>query len=171
MRDHAEPRLGDAEFHEQVAPSGRVHDDPRKACEQASPDLAAGSRPAREQVVRREDSRCSQPEEPVVELWRSEPLDVHDVGREARQSSQAKGMLDRLQRQSPRRATEEMRAQRVEELLPAVVDRFGHVAEAERRRDEPDLGSGVGERGRERMVVLRREGRRIGKQDPHRGLD
>ena len=77
-------------------------------------------------------------------------------------------MLERLQRQPQARAPEQARRERIEELAPPVAVGRGRVAEAEARGDELDLGAGAGERGRELVVVRRRERGRVGEDDAHR---
>jgi hypothetical protein len=76
-------------------------------------------------------------------------------------------VLERLQRQAERRAAENSRARRVEELGAAVAVRPRRLAEAEARGDERDSGAGTGERRRQLVVVLRREGGWIGEHDAH----
>ena len=76
-------------------------------------------------------------------------------------------MLGDLQRQPQPRALEEPRRERVEELAARVAVRRRRLAEAEVRRDELDVGAGARERGRELVVVGRRERRRICQDDPH----
>ena len=76
-------------------------------------------------------------------------------------------MLGDLQRQPEPRALEEPRRERIEELAAHVAVGRRRLAEAEMRRHELDLGAGARERGRELVVVGRRERRRICQDDPH----
>ena len=78
------------------------------------------------------------------------------------------GVLEHLQRQACARALEEPRRERVEAAAHAVAVGLGHVAEAEVRGQQLDVGAGARERCRELMVVPRGERRRIGEQDAHR---
>ena len=108
------------------------------------------------------------PEQQHVGLRRRQPLHVDDVGRRRGEPREPERVLERLQRQAQPRAPEEARRERVEELAAPVAVRLRCVAEAEARRDELDLGAGPGERGRELVVVRRRERGRIGEDDAHR---
>src|SRR4051812_5272833 len=76
-------------------------------------------------------------------------------------------MLERLQRQPQRRASEEPRARRVEELRAPVAVRGRRASEAEARRGERHVEAGARERGGELVVVLRCERRGIGDDDAH----
>jgi hypothetical protein len=93
---------------------------------------------------------------------------VHDIGGHPGEPRQAERVLEHLQRQPQLRAPEEPRRERIEELAAAITLRFRDLAEAEARGDELDLGARVGECGRERVVVRRREGGWIGDDDAHR---
>src|SRR5919109_406717 len=53
-------------------------------------------------------------------------------------------------------------------LVAHVAVRLGRLAEAEARGQEPHVGPRAGERGRELVVVRRRECGRIGQRDTHR---
>ena len=111
--------------------------------------------------------RCGR-KQTVVQLRRGEPLKMQHVGAATAQRRQPDRMLRRLQRHAqPRAAAEQPRRQRIEQLDPLVPVRGGRLPEAEPGGDELDLGSGTGERGRELVVVRRREGGRIGEEHAH----
>jgi hypothetical protein len=95
---------------------------------------------------------------------------VHHVRTESRKTQHAERVLERLERQAERRPPEEPRGAGVEQLPPPVAGRRRPLAEAEPRRDELDLGAGVGERGGELVVVERRERGRIGEHHAHCAL-
>jgi hypothetical protein len=168
MRDHAKLGFGDPELGQRVAAAPAVHDDALEAVEEAPPERDLRRRSPWQQVVCGEDERSSVPQQSCVELGRRDPLHVQDVGRDSREPREAERMLEHLQRQPQARAAEEPRRERVEELAPAVAVRLRHVAKAEAGGDELDLGPCPGQCGRERVVVRRREGGRIGDDDAHR---
>src|SRR5439155_22886261 len=65
MRDDAQ-RFGVGELRELLASALAVDDDALEAAEQPPPEISLGGRPAGEEVVRREDQRRLDAEEPVV---------------------------------------------------------------------------------------------------------
>ena len=158
MRDHPQSRRVD-ELRELVTGALAVDDDARESAEQAPPEVALARRASRQDVVRREDERRIDPQEPVVELGRGQPLEVHDVGLASPEPREPDGVLEQLDRDAQPRSPEDLRAHGIEELGAPIAVRRGRLAEAERRRDELDLGAGAGESGSERMVVRRREAR------------
>ena len=104
----------------------------------------------------------------VVDRRRREPLDVQDVARLREQPRHPERVLDSLDGNPQTRPAEDSRRERVEDLAAGVsVGRVGRVSEPEARRDELDLGAGACERGRELVVVGRREAGRVGEDDAH----
>ena len=144
-----------------------VDDDAVETPEQLAPEASPARGPARKQVVRREDRRDARPEDPRVELRCGKPLHVEDVRPSPEEARSAWQVLGRLEREPEARTAEEARAERIEELGPAVAVGARCRAEPEPRRDELHVDTGARERRRELVVVRRRERRWIGKDDAH----
>ena len=166
VRDHAQPFLV-SQLCELVATPFAVDDDPLEAAEEPAPELPLLRRAPGEEVVGREDERLTDAEKPVVELRGGKPLQMGDVGPAATQAGEPYGVLDELERDPEPRAPKDPRADGIEELAPPVALRLGRFAEAEGRGNELDVRPRLGERRRERVVVLGREGRRVGEEDAH----
>ena len=81
------------------APPLGVDNDALEASEHAPPQLGLVGRPARQQVVCRQDERRTVAEQPGFELRRGEPLQVDDVGTERCQPGEAERVLERFHRQ------------------------------------------------------------------------
>ena len=148
-----------------------MDDHPREPAEEPPPEVAFVRGSPRQDVVGREDERCVDPKEPVVELGRGQPLKMDDVGLASPQAHEPDGMLDELHRDTQPRALEYPRAHGIEELRTPIAVGRRRLSEAKRRRDELDLRPGAGERGCECVVVRRREGGGVGNEDAHSGLD
>ena len=111
--------------------------------------------------------RAPRAEEHRVELRCRQPLDMEDVrplGREARHPER---VLGDLQRQPQPGASEHPRRQRIEGLPAHVSVGCGDIAEAKRGCDELDRDAQPRQRARKLVVVLRREGGRVGEDDAH----
>jgi endonuclease/exonuclease/phosphatase family metal-dependent hydrolase len=165
--DDAKPLSVHAQLGKRLAAALAVHDDPVEAREEPAPQLGAVRRAARKQVVGREDGGQVRPKEVRVELWRGQPLEVEDVRAEQAKRGEPERMLRDLERQTQRRAAEEARRERIEELAASVSVRLRRGAEAKARRDELDVRPRPRQRRGELVVVRRREGRWIGEQDAH----
>ena len=165
--DHAELLLRNAEVGEDAAATLAVHDDSLEPGKQPSPESGLRRRPTGEQVVRGEHERRSMAKQAQVDLRQAEPLDVDDVSRHSREPREAERVLECLHGHAERRAPEDPRGDRIEDLTSSVPRGRRHRAEAEARGDELDLGSRATERGRQLVVVERRESGRIGKDDAH----
>ena len=96
---------------------------------------------------------------------------MQNVGPAVRKPCHAKRVFEQAKRDPKPGPPEEPRADRVEELAPAISIRSGHFAEAETRRGELDVRAGPCKRRRELVVVLRRERGRVGQEDAHSALD
>jgi endonuclease/exonuclease/phosphatase family metal-dependent hydrolase len=165
--DDAEPLFLDAEPGERLPAVLAVDDDPVEAREEPAPEVGAMRGTAGKQIVSREDGGQVRSEEEGIELGRRQPLDVEDVRAETAERGEAERVLSDLERQAQRRSAEDTRRERIEELPARISVRLRHGAEAKAGRDELDVGAGPRERRCKLMVVRRREGRRIGKQDAH----
>jgi hypothetical protein len=144
-----------------------MDDDPLEAAEEASPQLPLRSCSAREEVMRGEDERGPLAQQPVVDLWRRQPLDVGNVGVPPAETGKPERMLEELDRDPQPRAPKDPRAEWIEELAARVAVRLGRLAEAERRGDEVDVCACPRERRGELVVVRHGEARRIEERHPH----
>ncbi len=167
MSDHAQPLVEDAELNQRFPASLRVHHDAVEALEELLPEALLRGGSSRDDVVGREDGRRPRAKKPPVGLGGAQPLHVHDVGTQQREPGHPEGMLDRLHRKpKPRRP--HAGGEGVEPFALAEADGRSDVAEAEVRRDELDVGTGGGKCPRERPIVGRRVGGRVGEDDAHR---
>ena len=91
---------------------------------------------------------------------------MDDVGTPREQPTHAERVLDGPGHDAERGPVDPA-GPAVERFVERVAVRRGTSAEAERGGDELDLGPGAGERGRELVVVRRREGGGIGEDDVH----
>ena len=171
MRDHADLLLGQAELVLQARRAvARVDDDAVHPLHQPARrrDLA-GPRLARDHVVRGQHERAPAREQVDVERLDGQPLEVDDVG--APRGAPVAEHLGHVLGELDRHAAGRIRAAAAGEPVEAVVDavalglRDGAIGEA--ARDQLDVETGARERGRERVVVGRREGGRVDEVDAH----
>jgi endonuclease/exonuclease/phosphatase family metal-dependent hydrolase len=153
--------------HETLPPALAVGDDAIEAAVEPAPEVALRRGPSRQNVVGGDDGRPPPRQEARVELRERRPLEVKDVPFDPAEATEADSVLTGLQRQAERRAAEEARAPRIEELPPAVaVGQWGR-AEPKRGRDQFDLRAGPRESRRERVVVRQRERGRVDERNTH----
>ena len=96
-----DPQLGraDAERLERAAAALAVGDDAVEAAEEPLPGPRVARRPAREQIVRREDERAARVEQQPVGLGRCDPLQVKQVAVGEAEPGKRQRMLERLHRE------------------------------------------------------------------------
>jgi hypothetical protein len=174
MRDPHEPLARYAVRSQLLDGAVGLHDDPADCRKRLAP-RAQVPLLAREDVVRGQHGRVArgQPAQPMDVVARDrEPLHVHDIGAKRthamQQAQGARPVLEPLQhdpRPAPRRAAEQPRRERQEDLLAPVAVGLGHVAVREGRGEQRDVVAAPGERRCERMVVGRREARRVEDRD------
>jgi len=119
----------------------------------------------------RKDGRRPRPEEAYVERRCGKPLDVQHFGSPSGESRHPDRVLEQPKWKPERGAPEQPRAERVEELASPVPLLRRGLAEPEARGRQLDLRACTREGRRELVVVLRREGGRIGQENAHGGLD
>ncbi len=164
MRDHVHALGRDAELGGQArAAVLGVHDDRVEALVQAPlPAQLPWAWLAREHVVRGDHERPAARQQRRVELLHGEPLEVDEV-RRARGAPVAEHVghvLGELHG-APRAGRVQAGGGAVEVLAPHVAVGRGDRPVGEAAGEQLDLGAGAGERAGERVVVRRREGRRV----------
>ena len=173
VRDPRDPLAPEAELDQLLDGAVRVDDHALGGLEHVGPDgLRAAA--ARQDVVGGQDERAvvgdaSQPAQ--VELGARQPLDVDDVRVDpldpAHEARDARRVLEALGGEAERRAAEDARRDRREQLLAAVVVRLGRAAVREARGEERDVVALLAERLRQRVVVGRRVRERVDEDDAH----
>ena len=168
MGNDAQCRRVDAELLERLAAGLAVGHDPPEPPVDGPPHVGPPAGAAVAHVVGRVHQRLPRAQQPAVELGDRHPLHVQDVRGLRPQPSQAQRVLGDLQRHAQPGAAEHARAERVEELLAAIADRIGHLAEPEPRGDQLDIHPQGAQLTAEMVVIVRPAvARRVGDDHAH----